>query len=239
LAAHLEKLQKAENTAAIKMAEERAIAAKTVSAIKHREEIQAGESKSAHEIRLHHIRSFASATAGPPSGANNPPTVGTTLLYDKGQSIHPGNSQDPSSVGKIESESPLSFEYSDSRDGRNRIPNSQTDARVIYPQGALPPSSQQFKGTDEITYDRVGDETGNDDDGHHHKAEVKYDTRERRDPTHSNDVGTNAEQKHFDEMVRQSMNRMRNCDSGAQVITVAARSSYMKAVGAHPVAPVD
>jgi hypothetical protein len=97
LAAHLEKLQKAENTAAIKMAEERATAAKTVSAIKHREEIQAAASKSAREMHLQHIRSQrASTTAGPPAGANKPPTVGTTLIYDAGQFIHPGNSQNPS-----------------------------------------------------------------------------------------------------------------------------------------------
>ena len=101
----------------------------TVSAIKHREEIQAVESKSAHQMRLHHIWSQrASATAGPLEEANNPPRVGATLVYDAAQSIHPGNSQDPSSVEKMESESPLSFEYSDSRDGRNRIPNPQTDA---------------------------------------------------------------------------------------------------------------
>jgi hypothetical protein len=177
LAAHLEKLQKAENTAAIKMAEERAAAAKTVSAIKHREEIQAAESKAAHEMHLQQIRSQrASTTAGPSAGANNPPTVGTTPLYDTGQSIHPGNSQNPSSVEKMESESPLSFDYSDSREGQNRIPNPQTNARVIYPLGAPPPNSQQFKGTDKTTYDRAEDKTGNDDDGHHHKAKVKYDT---------------------------------------------------------------
>jgi hypothetical protein len=139
----------------------------------------------------------------------------------------------------MESESPLSFEYSDSREGRNRIPNPRTDARVIYPQGAPPPNSQQFEGADKTTGDRVQDKTGNDDDGRHRKAKVKYDTRERRDPTHSNDEGTHEEQKRFDEMVRQSMNRMQYCDSGTQVITVPARSSYMKAVGAHPVAPVE
>jgi hypothetical protein len=81
LAAHLEKLQKDEDTAAIKRAKERATAVKTVSAIKHREEIQATESKSAHQMSLHHIWSQrASATAGPPEEANNPPRVGATLV---------------------------------------------------------------------------------------------------------------------------------------------------------------
>jgi hypothetical protein len=64
-------------------------------------------------------------------------------------------------------------------------------------------------------------------------------TQERRDPTHSNDVGTKEERKHFDEMIRQSMNRIRSCDSGTQVITAPARSSYVEAVVAHPAAPVE
>jgi hypothetical protein len=138
----------------------------------------------------------------------------------------------------VESESPLSFEYSDSRDGHNRIPNPQTDAPTIYPQGAPPPDSQQFKGTGKITYARLEDKTGNDDDSHHHKHKNKYDTKERRDPTHSNDVGTKEEQKHFAEMIRQSMNRIHSCDSGTQVITAPARSSHMEPVVAHPAAPV-
>jgi hypothetical protein len=166
------------------MAEDRATTAEMVSAIKHREEIQAAESKASHDVKLQQIRSErAGATLGPSVGANNPPIVGTTLLYDTGQSLRPGNAQDPSSVEKIESESPISLDYSDSREGQNRIPRPQTDARVIYTQGAPPPNSQQSRGVDNTTYDRVEDKTGNDDDAHHNKAKVKSDSRKTESHT--------------------------------------------------------
>jgi hypothetical protein len=191
-----EDLQKAENMAAIKMAEDRATAAEMVSAIKRSEEIKAAESKAARNVKLQQISSQrACATLGSSVGANHPPIVGTTILYDARQSLRPGNSQDPSSVEKIESESPVSLDYSDSREGRNRIPCPQTDARIIYTQGAPPPNSQQSRGMDKTTYDRAEDKTGNDDDGHHNKAKVKSDAREIRNPIQSNDEDAKEQHK--------------------------------------------
>jgi hypothetical protein len=88
-----EDVQKAENRAAIKMAENRATAAEVVSAIERHEEIKAAASKAAHDAKLRQIRSQrAGATLVPPVGANKPPIVGTTLLYDAGLSLHPEKS---------------------------------------------------------------------------------------------------------------------------------------------------
>jgi hypothetical protein len=119
--------------------------AEMVSAIERHEEIKAAESKAAHDAKLQQIRNqCAYTTLGPSMGANKPPIVETTLLYDAGLSLHPENSQYPSSVEKVESDSPVRFEYSDSReDGQSRMRRPRTDARVIYPQGAPPPNSQQ------------------------------------------------------------------------------------------------
>jgi hypothetical protein len=88
-----EDVQKAENRAAIKMAENRATAAEVVSAIERHEEIKAAASEAAHDAKLRRIRSQrAGATLGPPVGANKPPIVETTLLYDAGLSLHPEKS---------------------------------------------------------------------------------------------------------------------------------------------------
>jgi hypothetical protein len=241
-----EDLRKAENMVAIEMAENRATAAEMVSAIECREEIKAAESKAARDVMLRQIRSQrAYTTLGPSVGANNPTMVEATLLCNAGRSLRPENSQDPSSVEKIESESPVSLEYSDSRNGQNRIRCPRTDAGIIYTQGAPPPNSQQHGGMGKTTYDRVGDKTGRDDDDHHNKAKVKSDARERgptelerRNPIQSNDEDAKGQHKRIDEMVRQSLNRIERYNSGTQITTTPTRT-YMQAVSAHPEAPVE
>jgi hypothetical protein len=146
-------------------------------------------------------------------------------------------------VEKVGSDSPVSLEYSDSRgNGQNRMRCPHSNARVIYPQGAPPPNSQQSRGRDKTVYDRVAGKTGHDDDDddHRNKATVKPDARERvptelerRNPIQSNDEEAKDQQKRMDEMVRQSLARIERCESGTQITTTPMRT-YMQAVGARP-----
>jgi hypothetical protein len=137
-------IQKAENRAAIQLAETKASTARRISAIQYCNEIQTAENKAAREAKLQQIRDQrAFATLGPSKSVINSPMEKPTCLYDTGFSLRHDTSREPSLIERIATDSPVSFEFSDSReDEQTRIRRSQTTGRTIYSRGPSSPTSR-------------------------------------------------------------------------------------------------
>jgi hypothetical protein len=199
---------KAENRAAIQLAETKASTAVRASAIQCRNEIPTAENKAAREAKLRQIRyvesqrkmmtSKTNQDVQPtldrfPKSVNNSPMWGPTCLYDAGLFLHHDASREPSSIEKIAIDSPVSLEFSDSRgDEQTRMRRSQTTGRTIDAWGPSSPTSRyptydndderlalrRIRREDRIIFARITGETRHDDNDDYDKAKVEPGARD-------------------------------------------------------------